>query len=312
MATVDERRPRQSVADSMTQALEESGYPSESRHKRQCTGSWSFDFDPDNDAYGKFRMNVIAGPLRQIGSELDDMATSKAQNRRVSNVVFDKSYDSVKSIWDQLTDRVEPEPVDKIHVGTITYVLRSALLGHVACDDEHHWNYRVDRFPPHFIGNGPTIADARRDWRTQVHTRFQQLVRSRPFRMSEEEKADWAILSKLIDLELYRKKIPIKQQETGWISKQESGVYEITWLGSEAVEMLNLENASPEFAGFAIGQWFEALVERNREDYSLSKVIHAQPIEPIKEMTDEEWKDWLSSLPTTESLPASDTDWSTF
>lgn len=130
--------------------------------------------------------------------------------------------------------------------------------------------------------------------------------------MSEDEKADWAVLSELIDVEHYRKTTPIRQQETGCISSVQSGVCEITWLGSDTVETVSLENASPEFAGFDRGQWFEALVERNREDYSLSKVIHVQPIEPIKEMSDDEWKDWLSSLPTTESLPKSDTDWSTF
>jgi hypothetical protein len=198
-------------------------------------------------------------------------------------------------------------------VGDVWY--RFAALGGVTLKGkqmaDETWAFGTDE-DIRFCGCGPSRGAAAANWCNQLHTRFQQLVRKRPFCMSDDEKADWAFLSELIDVDHYRRTTPIKQQETGWISNLESAVYEITWLGSEEVEMLSLENASPEFAGFSKGQWFEALVERNREDYSLSKVIHARPIEPIKEMTDEEWKDWLSSLPTTESLPRSDTDWSTF
>ena len=206
----------------------------------------------------------------------------------------------------------EIEQIDQVVFGANAYPMRATVSARANAHSSHAWTYSVDDFSPRFVGKGETFALARRDWQEQVHRRFQQLVRKRPFRMSEDEKADWAVLSELIDVEHYRKTTPIKQQETGRISTLQSGVCEITWLGSDAVETVNLENASPEFAAFAVGQWFEALVERNREDYSLSKVIHAQAIEPIKEMTDNEWKDWLSSLPTTESLPKSDTDWSTF
>ena len=175
------------------------------------------------------------------------------------------------------------------------------------------WSFAAENADlPRFRGSGESRETASANWRHLMHRRFQQLVRKRPFRMTEEEKADWEILSQLIDVEHYRKTTPIKRQETGFISALRSGVCEITWLGSEAVEELSLENAAPEFAGFGEGQWFEALVERNRGDYSLSKVIHAQPIDPIEGMTDEEWREWLSSLPTTETLPKSDTDWSTF
>ncbi len=174
------------------------------------------------------------------------------------------------------------------------------------------WGFGVADETSSFLGHGQSREAAANDWRYRVHTRFQQLVRSRPFRMSEEEKADWAILSELIDVERYWRNTPIKQQETGWISSILSGICEITWLGSETTETVSLEHVPPEFASFGEGQWFEALVERKRDNYTLNKVIHARPIDPIKEMTDEEMKEWFSSLPTTETLPKSDTDWNTF
>lgn len=179
-------------------------------------------------------------------------------------------------------------------------------------DSDGKWTFGSVDEPLRFLGHGQSREAAAENWRNQIHSRFQQLVRKRPFRMAEDEKADWAILSRLIDVEHYWKTTPIMQQETGWVSRIQSGICEFTWLGSETTETVSLEHVPPEFAGFGEGQWFEALVERKRDDYSLNKVIHARPIDPIKEMTDEEMKEWFSSLPTTETLPKSDTDWSTF
>ncbi len=309
MATVN--RERRLSPEAITEALSASGYSAETGREFQCSGNWDLRVNLECESRDAFRIKFVSQPLRQLGIALEEIEASKAQSRRTSNVAFDELFDLGKSIWDQLTDRVEPEPIDTIRVGAATYVLRGALLAHVARDNEHSWNYRVDRFPPDFVGDGLTIADARRDWRTQVHTRFQQLVRSRPFRMSEEEKADWAILSELIDVEHYWKTTPFRHHETGCVSVVSSGVWEITWLGVDGTESIGAERVPDEFAGYQKDQWFEALVERDRDSFALQKIIDSRAIDPIEDMTDEEVEAWYSSLPTTETLPKSDTDWNT-
>jgi hypothetical protein len=129
--------------------------------------------------------------------------------------------------------------------------------------------------------------------------------------MSENEKADWAVLSELIDVEHYWKTTPFRHHETGWVSAASSGVWEITWLGVDGTESIRADRVPDEFAGYQQDQWFEALVERDRDSFTLQRIIDSRAIDPIEDMTDEEVETWFSSLPTTETLPKSDTDWNT-
>ena len=199
----------------------------------------------------------------------------------------------------------------EFRVGNTWYRFRAefGMLLEGRPESDGTWNFGVADETFRFLGRGQSREAAAENWRHLVHTRFQQLVRSRPFRMSEEEKADWAILSKLIDVEQYWKTTPFRHNETGWVSAVSSGVWEITWLGVDETESIGADRVPDEFAGYQKDQWFEALVERDRDSFALQKIINSRAIDPIEEMSDQQVEDWFSSLPTTETLPKSDTDW---
>ena len=207
----------------------------------------------------------------------------------------------------------EDEKCQEFRVGNIWYRLRpeyGVLLESVQ-EPDGNWTFGSMDEPLRVLACGPSREAAVENWRNQVHVRFQQLVRNRPFRMSEDEKADWAVLSELIDVEHYWKTTPFRHLETGWVSAIREGVWEITWLGTDHVEAIGADAVPDEFAGYQKDQWFEALVERDRDTFSLQKIIHCRAIDPIDDMTEEEMEAWFSSLPTTDTLPKSDTDWNT-
>ncbi len=201
----------------------------------------------------------------------------------------------------------------EFRVGNTWYRFRAefGMLLEGRPESDGTWTFGAADETFRFLGRGQSREAATDNWRHLVHTRFQQLVRSRPFRMSEDEKADWAILSELIDVEHYWKTTPFRHHETGWISAVSSGVWEITWLGVDGTESIGVEKVPDEFAGYQKDQWFEALVERDRDSFALQRIIDSREIDPIEDMTDEEVEAWFSSLPTTETLPKSDTDWNT-
>ncbi len=169
----------------------------------------------------------------------------------------------------------------------------------------------MDQFGPQFIGKGDSIAAARRDFLNQIHSAFQSLVRLRPFQMNETQRVDWQMLESLIDVDRYWDSVPVALLETGVVSSDTADGWEIVWLDGERRELIPSERTLPEFAAFKQGQWFEAIVERQPRTYTLQKLRYVRPIEPIREMSEEEFRQWVDSLPSGEDVPKSGTDWAT-
>jgi hypothetical protein len=159
------------------------------------------------------------------------------------------------------------------------------------------------------VGSGSSRDDAYVNWKESFHVIFQELSRKRPFEMAGAEAERWASLARLVDLDAYADSRPYVLRETGRVSRVWPPPAEVTWWGSDQVESTPLTRMPAEFATYKSGQWFEAIVERDRRSRELLRVRYIEPIEPVQPLTEEEADDfWQSFTPTTD-LPKSSKEW---
>jgi hypothetical protein len=273
--------------------------------------SLEVSFDPVEDSYRSIQYKLFER-LPAAYKSLDDQADTESAIADFKVQVFDKTYDLAEVIWRSLTAAFRQQTVvlDVIRTGTAEYRLLRPLQANFQPCADRAWEFHVDGFSPRFVGLGSSIAEARNNWKDTVHIAFQRLVHRRPFRMTAEEKQEWALLEQLIDVEHYRKSTPLKIRSLGWVSGTGTGPRVITWIGGDRVEQVTLDQMPPEFAAFDNDQWFEAIVEREPRTFKLIRASFVQRRNPLGRMTKQELDQWWDSLPRTGNLPPSDSDWS--
>lgn len=202
----------------------------------------------------------------------------------------------------------EREIIESIQFGDTVYPLRVPVEGIYSRVSGSSGEYRVHAFTPYFTGQGETRKDAFHDWIEQVHVAFQILYRKRPFEMTEQELSQWEVLERRIDVGLYESRTPFILREIGHLVAARPDPYKIVWFDNSEDEVA-LAAMPAEFARFKPGQWFEALVERDRLTGRLRKVRYLHAIDPLEPMSGSEATGFWNDLPTTATLPRSDRDW---
>jgi hypothetical protein len=129
--------------------------------------------------------------------------------------------------------------------------------------------------------------------------------------MNEKQQTDWQLLESVIDLDRYWESVPVTLLEIGVVTKITVDGWEVVWLDGHRHERISVEQTVAEFAAFQAGQWFEALVERQPKTFALRKLRYVRPTDSLREMTEEEFQQWLGSLPSGQDLPKSGSDWTT-
>lgn len=195
----------------------------------------------------------------------------------------------------------------QLEVGETVYRLKAKLAGTffpgtIGEDGE----FIVPEFLPDFVGRGRNIAIALRDWRDQVHCRFQELYAMRPFEMTERDESTWRVLESQFDVATYRDTTPLSIRQVGRVARARPHPDLIQWEDGHK-EAVRLDQMPGEFATFRPGQPFAAIVLRDPVDFHLIKVSHVQRAGNLPRMTPEAFDDLLRSIPTTASLP--DADW---
>src|SRR5262249_2923241 len=160
------------------------------------------------------------------------------------------------------------------------------------------WEFRVADFGAGLVGQGDTPQVALTDWQEQIHIVFQRLYRKLPFEMTDQERAQWEILERLIDIQASIDRSPIVLRQVGQLLSSRPGPYKIQWIDNR-VEEVNLASMPPEFAHFMVGQWFEAVVKRDRTTFSMHKVVAIKPIQPVEPLSGKDLTEFWDSLPTT-------------
>jgi hypothetical protein len=285
------------------------------RRRRTISVQHRVEFEPETGTFGELQRQMW-GAIPSISQALEENEFPAACRPKLLSRVCDVLSDAGERLWQELCDEARresghAEEVVDLRVGPVTYHLQRALKLQVAPRDDHAWEFTLEQFAPRFVGVGDSISAARRDCLNRIHSAFQSLVRLRPFRMTEQQRSDWELLVKLIDVDKYRDSVPLTLLEVGFVSEWNADRWVVVWLDGRRAETVTVEQTPPEFAAFQPGQWFEALVEREPRSYALRKLCFVRTTEPLREMSDSELRQWLDELPSGESLPKSGSEWAT-
>jgi hypothetical protein len=198
--------------------------------------------------------------------------------------------------------------ITELTIGDVSYRLQGSYLAISRTNAAGEVEYLVEGFEPLFVGRGENDSRAKADWTEQVHGAFQRLYRKMPFEMTSGESAQWSILERVVDVDAYNTNTPVVFRQLGKVSRSRHAPIEVTWTDGSK-EAVNSAIAPAEFAGYELGQWFEALVERIPGSWQLRRILNVQATEPARRMPRERLRRFWDSLPTTNSLPKSSRDW---
>lgn len=193
--------------------------------------------------------------------------------------------------------------IHELRVGAVLYPLRSALeMRFIPGRGE----LLVDGLSPPFIGRGQSQEESLEDWKGQVHARFQELFRKRPFEMAAAETRDWKLLTDLIDVTVFRNTTPILVRQFGTVSKARPRPTEITWENGSK-ESISIEQVdSPDFVIYMAGQALEAIVSRDPVSFALNRIVHVERRNrPIRPAAQDE-KELMRSLGSSRTLTRGD------
>ena len=151
-------------------------------------------------------------------------------------------------------------------------------------------------------GAGDTPQEAIDAFLEQFHIRFQELVFKRPFEMDGSEKNAWDEIRRLVDVELYRSRIPVLVRQFGEIVSTRPGHRMVCWegIGNEPVDLAKYPG---EFASFRVGQPFEAYVERDQQKMQVVSVFQVKRTKRPTHRTTAENDAIAVSLGSSKDLP---------
>ena len=193
-------------------------------------------------------------------------------------------------------------------VGPTIYPLRSAFVGYFYPGQPgESGKFVVPAFGSVLIGRGSHIEQAFLDWRESFHRLFQELYAKRPFELNSNESVVWRNIQERIDVVRYRNATPLVQTQVGTVLKTRGCINVIKWEDGTS-ESVALEKAPAEFASYKPGQPFESLVSRDPLDFRILELKHVRRRKSFRRLSDQEREELISSLPTSESLPAANWD----
>ena len=161
----------------------------------------------------------------------------------------------------------------------------------------------TEEFGSAIIGYGMIGSEALQDWKDQFHFRFQELHQMLSFEMSHEQMQLWGKIESLVDLTVYRNEQPVVMTQIGRITKMRPRPTLIQWINGEREDVPPTQFIPPEFISYKIGQFFEAVVERDFQTGHIRRIVHTKLLPNFKIHDESESNVFLSSLPSSENLP---------
>jgi len=159
-----------------------------------------------------------------------------------------------------------------------------------------------------YEGEGSTPREARQNWERLVHADFQRLYAMRPFEMEEPDRAKWASLLSVIDVNGFRERSPLSIRQIGRVRWRHFPYpVEIDWIDGGA-EKVPMDKAPPEFAGYKPGQWVEAVCRREPGTRQLIQIDYIQKIATVHRPSNRELQRRWTDLPRAD-LPETGWDW---
>lgn len=170
------------------------------------------------------------------------------------------------------------DSLHEVNVGETRYSLLSSIDVFVSYSpDTNQWECHEKELS--YIGiSSESSRDAIKDFKSQMHIRFQQLYSKRTFEMTEDEHKEWVKLANTIDLLHYKITTPLKIREIGCVSYgRVSYPYRIKWLTDENY-IIEPPKVPAELMSYKTGQWIEAIVEREPVTHKVLKISSVRRI----------------------------------
>jgi hypothetical protein len=251
--------------------------------------------------------------LEPLTREENELASEGANDLSDAELVSraqhaDPERSTQKPIQEERQRGEESHTIKELASGDTIYHLRRPCRACYRTSLPEHVEFVVEGFEPVFIGRGESAPVAEADWIEQVHSAFQHLYRKMPFEMTPSEAARWTVLEQAVDVDAYSRQTPVIFRQLGKVSKVRHAPSEVLWIDGSK-EAVGRAVAPAEFAGFTLGQWFEALVERDPGTWQVRRILNVVATEPVERMSRERLKKFWAALPTTSSLPRSLRDW---
>lgn len=204
-----------------------------------------------------------------------------------------------------MNEEIHTFKVMDIKIAQTTYQLRTILYPQFKSTGTDA-QYTVNELNPCFVGRGKDYEEAELNWRFKVHNAFQHLFRKRPFQMTERERVEWTMLSKVIDVEQFEKDWIVNTRELGYVLDNNSHNYSllIQWIGGEQerIDLIKAEYPA-EMITYHQSQYFEAITSRVSSTGKLVKLVYVSRTDPIKPMGEEATKKFWNDMKTTKDLP---------
>ncbi len=152
-------------------------------------------------------------------------------------------------------------------------------------------------------GVGRTPNATIEDFRERFHTEFQKLFVKRPFELDANETRCWNELRQVVDVESYRRNLPILTREFGRVESNQPGHWVVRWEAGERAP-IDLSQFPDEFASYKPGQPFAAYLERDQETMEIRRVYSVARKPALKRQSVEDNAEFLDALQSNKDLPA--------
>jgi hypothetical protein len=211
--------------------------------------------------------------------------------------------------WQALPDgRLQKVEFEVLRYGRTTYPLLRPTTGRLTYNQKRPaaFSFRLDSIPQ-LAGEGSAAKQAMDSLLENFHTTFQELVVKRPFEMNENETALWDDIRSTVDVDLYLNTIPITLRQFGTVVGQRSGQRKIAWEEGRQ-ETIDLRRFPSEFAGYRVGQPFEAYVERDHDRMRTMRVFYVRRKSSLPTRTPKDIEAFANSLKSSEEFPKGSLD----
>lgn len=198
--------------------------------------------------------------------------------------------------------RTSDELVTGLMVGNVLYQWRRPFKGEYR-QSSNGCEYTMQGFAPAIRGKGLTEEEAVESWVGEFHSLFQRLWRHHGtgFKAKEDVKL-WSGLKASVDIELYSGSESVTLKQVGCIMGADTLTRSVRWIGDDEDEYVSLGSTPGGFAGYEVGEWFNAIVERDPDTWELVEISHCDVLPREPDLSEEEMEALLTARPGTTSL----------
>ncbi len=206
-----------------------------------------------------------------------------------------------------VSEKIDIRLIDLVRIGRSTYRLQKPATGKFTPGAEQNpGRFEVEGFENLVVGQGLTEEASRADWENRLHAKFQKLYPLQDDEMSMSQRQAWEKLTRLVDVEAYRKTVSVVGREIGQVVASGRLGKVILWQGGRR-DTVRFARAPGELVLVKKGEWLQAMVARHPDTYQIRRILWLKPYTPRSGKLDDAHQAKVERIPTIATLP--ETTW---